>query len=213
MLYRILFSVGAIVFILSACRKEKSFETTPPPTTCDYAPYTQGTVFEYLYINSNNDSAVYTLSVTGDTLLDGNTYTVLNDGTTQQYIHCNNGRYFLYEPAISVPDYELQGGARLYLQDDQPVGYTWSDTITITLSGQQQSGLLQYVIEGKDSFHTVLGKKYEDVIRVRQDAAVLVSGVPYPVGTIATNYYARGVGYIETDSPTDTILLKSYDIK
>ena len=214
MLYRILFSVGAIVTFLSACRKEKSIESTPePPTTCDYAPYTIGSAFEYLYINSNHDSGTYALNVTGDTVLSGDRYSILNDGSGEQYIRCSDGSYFLYEPGMSAPDYELEAGARLYLRDNQPVGSKWTDTINFVLSGVEQRGLLQYEIEAKNSSMTVLGKEYKDIVRVRQDAVVLVGEVPIPVGTIGTYYYARGIGYIETDSPTDTIRLKNYDIK
>jgi hypothetical protein len=215
MRYRVLLLTGAFLTIFHiACRKEKSLETVPlPPSTCQYAPYTAGSTFSYLYVGSNNDSSTYTLRVSGDTVLEGHTYSILTDEMTNQYIRCDTGNYFLYEPAISVPDYEVRAGARLYLRDYFPVGATWNDTVTVTLSGVEQKGLLIYKVEARDSTRTVLGKTYRDIMRVRQDAAILVNGVPYPAGNIATYYYSPGVGHVEMIAPTYTIQLINHTVR
>jgi hypothetical protein len=201
------------IFIFPACKKEKSTEAVFTVSHCGYAPYSTGSAFTYQYINSSNTSSQYTLNVTGDTTIDGAVYAKLNNGYTDQYVRCDNGRYYLYEEAISVQDYALIPGSRLFLNDNLPKGATWNDTITAIVSGMPQKGILQYQIIQKDTTRTVLGKQYKNVIGVRQDAALEMLGTTYPIGNIATYYYAENIGYIETVSPTDTIRLISYDIR
>ncbi|PSL35605.1 hypothetical protein CLV42_101366 [Chitinophaga ginsengisoli] len=214
MLYRSMFFVGALsIFSMSACRKEKSLEALNTDFHCGYAPYSTGSSFTYQYTNSSGDTSQYTLLVKGDTTINGHQYSILNDGYVDQFIRCNNGSYFLYEKGISLEDYEVEGGDRLFLHDDYGEGATWNDTVSVTISGLAQKGLLQYHILGQQITHTVLGKEYKNVIVVRQDAAVLVGESAYPAGTIATYYYALGIGYVETISATDTIRLMNYSIR
>lgn len=214
MLYRSLFFVGALaIFSMYACRKEKSLEGNITDFHCGYAPYSTGSSFTYQYTNSSGDTSAYELLVSGDTAINGHTYSVVTDGYSNQFIRCDNGSYFLYEQSLSLPDYQLEAGDRLFLHDDYSEGSSWSDTVSVTISGVAQKGLLQYHILGQQVSHTVLGKEYKNVIVVRQDAAILAGESAYPVGTIATYYYALGIGYIETASPTDTIRLQQYTIR
>ncbi|SHM44107.1 hypothetical protein [Chitinophaga sp. CF418] len=214
MMYRSLFFVGALsIFSMYACRKEKSLEGIITDFHCGYAPYSTGSSFTYQYTNSSGDTSQYSLLVSGDTTINGYRYSILNDGYSDQFIRCDNGSYFLYEQALSLPDYQLEAGDRLFLHDSYSEGATWSDTINVTISGVEQTGLLQYHMLAQQTTHTVLGKEYKNVIVVRQDAAVLVGETLYPAGTIATYYYALGIGYIETVSPTDTIRLMNYTIR
>lgn len=216
------------VLLTQSCRKEYSKEDmdlpvvvvpTPPmppvaqPAMCSYAPYKIGSSFNYQIVNvASNDTFLYTIDVKRDTLLNGIRYAVLNSGTTEQYINCNNnGVYSVYEPAVILPNYQTSAGIRRFLYDYKELGGTWSDTINLINAGQKQTGLLQYTVLEKGTSKTVLGKVYTDVIGVRQDAALLINGKVYPLNTIATYYYSPGVGYIETDNATDTIRIKSYN--
>ncbi|MCF6401950.1 hypothetical protein L3C95_03640 [Chitinophaga filiformis] len=196
-----------------ACRKERSLEGTIIDYHCGYAPYSAGSSFTYQYTNSSGDTSHYELLVTGDTTINGHLYSVLSDGSADQFVRCDNGSYFLYEQALSLPDYQLEEGDRLFLHDNYSEGSSWNDTVSVTIAGVEQTGLLQYHMLKKEAVHTVLGNDYKDVIVVRQDAAVLIGETAYPAGTIATYYYALGVGYIETASPTDTIRLQHYAIR
>jgi hypothetical protein len=208
-LTKLLCGIGLIC--LSACKKEKSKETIPE--VCEYIRYTLGSTFDYEYVTTTQDTIAYTITVTGDTLINGDNFSILNNGYANQYIGCDNGRYFLFELGISVPGYERPDGLRLFLYDNKPMGATWSDTIVAVAAGQQQIGLLQYTILKKENSRTVLGHEYANVIGVRQDAALLINGTLSPLGNIATYYYAKDVGYIQALSARYTISLKSYNIK
>ncbi len=203
------FSIVAIC----ACRKEKSLEALITATPCSYAPYTIGSSFTYQYVNSLGDASQYTLRVRKDTSIEGRPYSILNDGYNDQFIRCDNGRYFLYEQALSLPDYERTPGDRLFLHDDYPVGSTWSDTVLATVAGVKQLGLLQYHLLERDVSRRVMGITYNGVLVIRQDAAIIVGETTYSAGTIATYYYAPGVGYIETASATDTVRLVDYKVR
>ena len=211
---KLLSLLGALSIIaICACRKEKSLEALITTTPCSYAPYSTGSSFTYQYVNSLGDASQYTLTVRKDTSIEGRPYSILHDGYNDQFIRCDNGNYFLYEPALSLPDYELTPGDRLFLHDNYPAGATWSDTVLATVSGVKQFGLLQYHVLERNITRKVLGMTYRDVIVVRQDAAIIVGETTYPAGTIATYYYAPGVGYIETASATDTVRLIDYTIR
>lgn len=196
---------------LLSCRKEKSNEAIYEG--CRYAPYTVGSTFDYIYVSNIQDTLAYSLTITSDTLINGNQYSILNNGYTSQYIRCDNGSYFLFEFGVSVPGYERPDGVRLFLYDNKPVGATWSDTIFTVVSGQPQIGLLQYTILQKGGSRTVMGHEYANVIGVRQDVSLLIDGAIHPVGNIATYYYAKDVGYIQATSAEYTISLKSYNVK
>jgi len=195
-----------------ACRKEKSLDTLPTNFHCGYAPYTVGSSFTYQYTSSSGDVSQFILSARADTVINGKVYSILNDGYLDQFIRCDNGRYYVYEQAISLPEYELVPGDRIFLRDDFPTGSTWTDTVYATISGIQQIGLLRYRIVSRDATYKVLGRNYNKVVTVRQDASILAGEIEYPVGTVATYRYAFGVGYVETTSPTDTVRLIDYSI-
>lgn len=224
--YRNLMRFGALalcVLLLQACRKEYSKEDmdlpvvviptpVPPPEMCSYSPYKTGSSFNYQYVSvAGNDTVLYTIDVKRDTMLDGTRYSILTSGSAEQYVTCTDGIYSLYEQAVVLPNYKTAAGVRRFLYDYKEPGATWFDTINIVNAGQQQTGLLQYTMLEKGITKTVLGKVYTDVISVRQDAALLINGTVYPLNNIATYYYAKGVGYIETASVRDTIRILSYD--
>ncbi len=214
MLYRLLFFTGTLTILsMYACKKEKSTEGPVAETHCGYSPYSDASFFNYLYTNSNGDRSEYSVIVNGDTTINGHQYSVLYDGSANQFIRCDNGSYFLYEQGVTLPDYQLEPGDRLFLRDYYSTGASWEDTVSVTISGVAQKGLLQYHILQQQAVHTVMGKEYKNVIVVRQDAAILAGETVFPAGTIATYYYALGVGHIETDSPTDTIRLLNYAIR
>jgi hypothetical protein len=196
---------------LFSCKREKSSEAVYK--VCGYAPYTTGTTFDYVYVSNTQDTLAYTLTVTGDTLINGDRFSILNNGYTSQYVRCDSGRYFLFEFGLSTPDYERPDGLRLFLYDNKSVGATWSDTIIAVASGQPQIGLLQYTILQKGGPRTVMGHEYANVIGVRQDAAVLIDSTIHPIRTIATYYYAEDVGYIQAVGPQYIVSLKSYNVK
>ena len=198
------------LFLLLACKKEKSNEKRYVP--CTYAPYTTGSTYTYEYASSAG-TFNYTVRITGDTTILGRHFSVLSDGYNNQYIGCNNGQYYLYEKGISSPDYEAPEGVRIFLYDDRVTGSRWVDTIHIKLSGVEQTGLLQYTILDEEITMTVLGREYKDVMVIKQEAGLLTDNNILPLGSIATYYYANGIGYISIAGSDYTISLRSFDIK
>jgi hypothetical protein len=195
-----------VILLLCAC-KEKSQDILP--LMCGFAPYTNGSTFNYEYV-SGTDTVHYTLTVTGDTVINGRTFSILNSGTASQYIRCDDGRYYLFEAGIDLPDYHTEDGLRLFLHETRD---EWTDTINTTVSGKNEITLLQYKILQKGSSRTILDHAYEDVVGVRQNAAVLREGTVNPLGTVATYYYARDIGYIQAIGSGYTISLLSFSIK
>lgn len=191
--------------------------TLPPvaqqPEMCSYAPYKIGSSFNYQIVNvASKNTSLYTIDVKRDTLIKGTRYAVLSSGSAEQYINCNNkGVYAVYEPAVILPDYQTSPGDRRFLYDYKEKDAIWYDTVNIINNGVKQTGVLVYTVLEKGTSKTVLDKVYTDVIGVKQEAALLIEGKVVPVNTIATYYYSPGVGYIETDSPTDTVRIVSYN--
>lgn len=207
MLNRYVLCAGVLLSV--ACVKEKSIETIPE--VCAYAPYTKGNTFTYEYA-SETDTIQYTLTVTGDTVLQGRRFSVLNNGYTNQYIGCDEGRYYLFEAGISLPDYQTKDGIRLFLYDDKTTGAQWTDNVEITYNGMKETGVLQYSILEQSKNITLNGHEYKNVIVVQQDAGLLIDGVVYPLGPIATYYYAKDIGYIYVIGNNYSISLISLSI-
>lgn len=203
------FGITSAILLL-ACRKEKSNEN--PFVICGYTPYSNGSFFTFENVTSNRDTVDYTLTVKGDTLVNGDTYAKLVHDSFTVYIRCDNGHSYQFMPSINLPGYQLQPKANRFLIEDKPLGGTWSDTILLTVSGLKQMGLLQYSIVEKGITKTVYGREFQNVIGVKQDAAFIIGGTAVPVGTLAVNYYALHIGPIQIDKENDTTRLKDYTI-
>ncbi|WP_143308570.1 hypothetical protein [Chitinophaga vietnamensis] len=210
-----LYYLGTILLsclLLFSCSKEMSREGTGPVSTCDYAPYTQGSTFTYLNFNQAKDSATYTLTVDGDTTINGNVYKKLRDDSVFMCSGCKDGTYSQVASIMSFQGFKASDLRLNYLKDFLPAGSVWKDTITASNGTIATTGVLQYTILGKGAGKTVNGKAYTDVITVQMEAAAIVGGNPVPVGILSTSYYAKGVGLIEADQAQDTTILLSYRI-
>ncbi|MET6999140.1 hypothetical protein [Chitinophaga defluvii] len=120
---------------------------------------------------------------------------------------------YLLASNISFEGYNAGDIKTTFLKDNVAVGTSRADTISITISSVTQSAVLRYTITEKDAVKNVYGQEFKPVIGVKLDALVLLAGTPVPVGTISTNYYAKGAGLIQVDRETDTTRLKSYTIR
>ncbi|MCW3462353.1 hypothetical protein [Chitinophaga nivalis] len=199
--------------LLVACSKETS-KDGPQFGNCEYAPYTIGSSFSYSNIkNDSKDTFNYTLTVSGDTTIRGTTYKKIGDDSVFTGSNCKDG---VYTQIASMPTY--QGGRAddlklTYLREYMPQGSIWLDTIKIVNAQDTSTGILLYTILDRGITKAVNGKNYLEVISVRTDAYSVMHGGPVPAGTIATRYYAKGVGLIEEDKPTDTTRITSYILK
>lgn len=200
--------------LMMACKKEKSQEDqAPPASACDYAPYTDGSTFDYENVDTSEDTLRYTLTVAGDSVINDTTFKKLSDGSTTTYSACNNGNYVQMASNITFEGFTAGDIKTTFLKDNVMVGASWSDTIPVTMSSVTLSAILRYTITAKDAVKSVYSQEFKSVIGVKLDAVVIVDGTPIPVATISTNYYAKGVGLIQADRATDTTRLKSYTIK
>jgi hypothetical protein len=204
------FTWALLTLLFISCSHDKSKED--PPDLCVYAPYTLGSVFKFVR-TSGTASVPYTVTVTGDTVISGESYSVLQSEYGTQYIRCQYGNYYLFEPAIVLPGYTKLDDVQQYLHDDRGVGEEWNDTIAATVNGTAYRGVLKYRVLSREAKRIVLSHTYNNVISVQQDAYLIIDNAVYPNGTLGVYYYAKDVGFIESHSATDTIQLADYQIK
>jgi hypothetical protein len=205
-----LFLAGCTLLI--ACSKEMSHEGTGFPT-CDYAPYTTGSSFSYIDVTQTRDTTAYTLTVSGDTTINGATYKIVGDDSVFFCSSCKDGIYTQIASILTFQGYKADSLQLTYLKETAPMGSSWSDTVTISNGALTSKAILQHTITQKGVTKTVNGKNYLDVIAVKLDAFAIVLNNPVPIGTISTSYYAKGIGLVEADQAEDTIKLVSYILK
>jgi hypothetical protein len=203
--------------ILWACKKEKSREGEPPgtpPSTCGYAPYTNGSTYNYETVRgTSTDTTYFTVTVTGDSTINGLTYKKLASDTATTYDRCDNGVYTQMVKGLSYMGYTADSVTSVYLKDNVPAGSSWSDTVTVREGGVNLNVYLTYTIIQKGINKRVFDLDYTEVIAVRLSASAKVLGQTIPLGTMATNYYAKDIGLIQVDQAEDTTRLKSYNIQ
>lgn len=209
-------AILSIAVLLFSCSKEMSNEgdgNSPPLGNCEYAPYTNGSVFSFININSSKDTIKYNFTVSGDTTINGNVYKIVGNDSVFTCSNCKTGIYTQVASILTFQGYKADDLKLTYLKDNVPAGTTWRDTITVNNGGTNTSGILEFTLLQKGITKVVNGKNYASVIAVRMDAYAIVLGNAIPVGTISTSYYGRGVGLIEADQQRDTTLLVSYTLK
>lgn len=205
-----LFLAGCTLLI--ACSKEMSNDGTGFPT-CDYSPYTTGTSFSYIDVNKTQDTISYTLTVSGDTSINGTSYKIVGDDSVFFCSSCKDGIYTQIASILTFQGYKADSLKLTYLKENAPLGGSWSDTVTVSNGNLTTKAVLQHTITQKGATKTVNGKNYLDVIAVKLDASAIVLNNPVAIGTISTSYYAKGIGLIEADQADDTIKLVSYILK
>ena len=208
-------ALAFITITFTACSKNKSDENTNPVTTPGaYAPYTAGSSFTYQDVTTSNDSSTYTVAVTGDTTIGGQTYKVLafSNGTHTYNRTDGQGNYYQVVSNLSYDEYSFGSFTSLYLKDNVSANATWLDTVSVQVSGITQQAQLTYQLVQKNITKTVGGVTYQGVSAVQTTGKLLNSIIPLSL-TINTNFYASKVGLIETDSQSDTLRLIQYTIK
>ncbi|HVI45920.1 MAG TPA: hypothetical protein VM802_13680 [Chitinophaga sp.] len=212
-IHRILLLFAAAGLVLTSCSKEMSKEgDAPQGTPCEYAPYTNGSSFSFLNISQAGDTQRYTLTVSGDTTINGVTYKKVGDDNVFTCSSCKDGIYTQIA-SLTFQTYKADDLQLTYLKDNVAPGASWSDTITVKDGANTTTGILQHTVTGKGITKRVLNKDFLDVIVVRTDAFALLSGNTVPAGNVSTSYYAKGIGLVEADQPQDTIKLVDYILK
>ncbi|UYQ92883.1 hypothetical protein MKQ68_22645 [Chitinophaga horti] len=212
---RTIFAVlSGVMIIASACRKEKSQEGTPVEELCSYAPYYTGSSFAYTNTTIDDDVTEYSVTVTGDSTIDGKKYKMLEtdlDGSIA-FSRCEGGVYTQVATDVALQGYEADIIISTNLKDNVRAGSSWEDTLSADTPLGYAKLTLTYTITQKDISKTVLTETFKNVIGVRMDASATIMGFPVDLGTLATNYYAAGVGLIQVDTDSDTTRITSYTI-
>ncbi|RPD40300.1 hypothetical protein [Chitinophaga barathri] len=202
------------LLIFAACKKETSFEEPFKGNTCDYAPYTTGSVFEYEMVDvATGDTLDYTLRVEGDTVYNGEDFRKLTDDFTGEYslFRCGGGNYQQLLDVSAIPNAPADPIKTDYLKDNMRLGESWTELLPVTLPVIGDVNInIAYTIIQKGTGKTVLGVQFSEVIGVRMEVSVPPI---LPPETLTTNYYAKGVGLIQVDRFEDTTYLKTYTIK
>lgn len=157
-----------------------------------------------------------------DTTISGRAYRILRRSSGgSDYYYNSGGDYYRFQQAAGGGlDLSIE---ELYLKDNAAVGTSWSQTISVPVTGVGNLPVTftNSIIE-KGGSKTVNGTNYTDVIAVKTD--ISVTGLP--PGSLTTDiksYYARRVGLIQGDYKINLslasinintqTLLKSADIR
>lgn len=205
--FNFLFLFAITAFFIASCQQNNT--VTPPPSSCSYAPYSNGS--EFVHIQSNGDTS--TTVVTGDTVINGaackilsQTFSSGNQGGVV-YHYCGGGSYMYRN--LYVPQYNIVVDSLVYLKDNLSVGDTWTASFSGVFNTIPITAEYEYSCVATGLTRTVSSQTFNNVVHVRSDAYATTLGIRKMIAT--TNYYfAEGVGVIETDVSGHKIV--SYNI-
>jgi hypothetical protein len=220
-----------ILGLATACKKSSDDGGGGTPAPSPYMSLTANSTWQYEQIaNPSGPTPVTTnftiTSTSRDTAISGKQYHVFTNSSTagSEYYNITGNDYYQYR---SLP--AALGNAKidaLYLKDNVALNGTWSQNVSITVSGIPVNLLITYTVTEKGGSKTVNGISYTDVITVKTDIAPATPGIPASAITSdIKSYYARKVGLIQNDTKvtvnfmgfvqsTDTqTKLKTSDIK
>lgn len=195
----LLLSCLAALFCFGSCTKQAEVK----PNDLDYYPTSKNSLWEYGW--SNNISSINsTYQVLGDTMLDGKQYAMLGN-TGDSYpvlVRKENGKYYR-----RVDSYGSYSDEMLFLQDNLPVGGTWTD--------QEVSELKTvYTIVAIDERRAIGGKEYNHTLEVKTESFYYVPNKnDYNLSHTSLNIYAKGVGLVEVTGDQSRSILTKYEIK
>jgi len=187
-----------MLFALS-CKKT---EHTNTPQQDKYLTTSTGSTWNYHVTDSSGTTPLnsdYMITSTAkDSLINGRSYHVFNNSNGgNQYFNITGNDYYQFDslPAgLGAATFE-----RLYLKDNAAVGVSWTQSLTVTMSGIPVPVTLTYNIVEKGISRTVNGTSYSDVIHV--STSISSSLIPSASLTTSINsYYAKKYGMIENST-------------
>jgi hypothetical protein len=180
-----------LVQILHSCYDHEIAVIEPP----DYFPLSESSSADYLkeYLSTADQtiwaSQTVTLTVSGDTLIDGLTYKKIRNefGILEKVARREGNKYF-------GRNHELYGGFSkeyLFFDADVPANGTWEH---IKNDGQTKT---EYVVKEVQATHVVNGVEYKDVIKVEVNYYdKYTDSVNFEFRFSTKHYYANHVGEI-----------------
>lgn len=208
----------AILFLITlgifGCKKDK----TEGPSSNDYLPLTNGSVWKYSYGSDGGHTDTLTITMTGGTTkINGKTYydvtSTYKQGFSQGYFYAGNHFYATRTVALGsnvAMEFQL-------LNDTASVGYHWKASPTDDGKvGGMPAQTVNTIIE-KGISRVENGRTFTDVIHTRVELQYDY-GSGYQTYITYDFYLAKGVGLIESDANTldsffETESLFGYTIK
>ena len=200
--------------------------TTPPfvwpAGTGEYAPYTTGSTFTFqreVGVPAVVDS--FTLTVTGDTLIAGQTYKRMTSSNAtaspNYFVNYNAGVVTELYLNFMLTGVTIPTLTQTALKDTANVNTSWNEVLNLTVSGFTFPVTFTYTIMQKNILKNVLSVDYLNTIDVKQNVGIppaiaAIAGIP--ANTIVENFYAKGVGRIERDAVSNNtfIRLKRFNV-
>jgi len=185
----------AATLVLLSCQKEPDFSNAPAnniPTASNNNP--GGTSNNDYQPTSPNSKWIMKSTSLGDyTVTSLGSDTTINNVKFYKFDHSLGGRqYVSKENGVykSMAVFQQTGGwVTLTTLKDAAAGTTWNDV----LSSGGNNLLMKYSIAGTGGQRTVNGKTYNNVIKVTYEQSAMGMTT-----AIAEQYYAKGVGAIES---------------
>ena len=185
---------ATFLLLIISCKKNGTTNNPPPDK---YLTFSAGSTWNYHQTDSSGTTPAnedYTLTSTSrDSSINSRTYHIFSNSMGgNQYFSSTSSDYYQFD---SLPaGFGTTTFERFYLVDIAPVGFSWTQTLTVTLSGIPVQVLLTYNIAEKGISRTVNGKIYTDVIHVTTS----ISSGLFSLTSNINNYYAEKYGLIES---------------
>jgi hypothetical protein len=198
---------GNNTFPVSAGNSSCSFNVNVQPGTIavpgpgDYFPTTTNSNWIYYLMDLSTgavDSA-QTISTGATTTISGQTYSVFQNDLFGSVYRKVNGVYYRYGPIDFAGAIDSTKKAEtVFLKENDPVNSTWeSPVIDAVYSGTPVKFKRKFTISAKNVSITVKGTTFNNVITVKEDFMVDVSGLGFQQLEETVVSYAKGIGLIQ----------------
>jgi hypothetical protein len=190
-----------VCLIAISCSKDSNPD--PTPTAEKYMTITTNSKWTYDVITNpgpTQTSIIDTVTATGpDTTINSRSYKIFkhSNGNISDYYNISGNDYYRYQKQdLNGTMLEID---ELYLKEGQSTGYTWSNVVTLDVSGFPVPVTITHTILETDGSKTVNGTLYTKVITVKTDITSTSLPPGYTLVTDIKSYYSPKFGMIQGD--------------
>ncbi len=201
---------GCLIFLIviaSSCQKELNFEGGgAPPTgnlvclTCDYMPMCDSTRLNFVdSTGGTGTDRSFVYDVNADTTINGAAFKKIKEvGSGQNtYLNCDGNVISNFiASGTGIGGSVITNYMQIALKANEAVGATWSDQFV----ANGLTTVSRYQIIEKNITRQVFDSTYSNVIYVRDTMVVVVPILGETILAVRKNYFARGIGLIESVS-------------
>ncbi|WP_149524510.1 hypothetical protein [Sphingobacterium hotanense] len=199
--------LALFLMVCSACSKSDDTGNPTIPgggaSSSSYWPLAVGNTWNLVNLNDPEDKSVYLLHKTVEH--SGKTYFQIKPVGTNAKVELTNGIreedgiFYELHGATSAMGVNTSAGVITSINTKLPVGATWKEDLTITVSGMA-SGTIKHSNEGKilakSSSESIQGKTYKDVIKVETKKTVRNSISGQSLTLVYETWLCKSVGII-----------------